>query len=133
MRILSKKDLLRLVSNDFFLSRSWNSKQHSLGFLQDIVIADPEHLKSLLLLEESFSLRILLPPLIMTSPIDLDDEADFVAEEIHDVGTDRLLAVEFQSGETPTTQAVPQPPLGDCCVSAQSPCVFSVRRDGSSV
>jgi len=45
-------------------------------------------------------------PLIMTSPIDLDDEADFAAEEYHDVGTVRLLAAEFQSGETPTTQAV---------------------------
>ena len=91
------------------------------------------HLKSLLLLEESFSLGIFLPPLIMTSPIDLDDEADFVAEEIHDLGTDRLLAAEFQSGETPTTQAVPQHPLGDCRVSAQSSCVFSVRRDWASV
>jgi len=45
-------------------------------------------------------------PLIMTSPIDLDDEADFAVEEIHNVGTDRLLAAEFQSGKTHTTQAV---------------------------
>jgi hypothetical protein len=37
----------------------------------------------------------------VTSPIDLDDEGDLVAQEIHDVGTDRLLAAEFQSGETP--------------------------------
>jgi hypothetical protein len=51
MRILSKKDFLRLVSNYFLPSRSQNRKQHSLGFLQDIVIADPVHLKSLLLLE----------------------------------------------------------------------------------
>ena len=51
MCVLSKKEFLRLVSNHFLLSRSWNFKQHSLGFLQDIVIADPEHRKSLLLLE----------------------------------------------------------------------------------
>jgi len=71
-------------------------------------------------------------PLIMTPSIDLDDEADFVAEEIHDVGTDRLLATEFQSGETPTTQAVPEHPPGDCRVSTQSRCVFGVRRDRAS-
>ncbi len=69
----------------------------------------------------------------MTSPIDLDDEADFVAEEIHDLGTDRLLAAEFQSGETPTTQAVAEHPLGDCRVSAQSPRIDSVRRIRASV
>ncbi len=90
-------------------------------------------MKSLLLLEESFSLGIFLPPLIMTSPIDLDDEADFVAEEIHDLGSDRLLAAEFQSGETPITQAVPQHSLEDCRVSAQSPCAFGLRRDRASV
>ena len=54
----------------------------------------------------------------MTSPIDLDDEGDLVAKEIHDAGTDRLLAAEFQSGETCSAQAVPEHPFGDCRVPA---------------
>jgi len=65
------------------------------------VVADPQHLKSLLPPEERLSLGVFLPSIIMTSPIDLDDEGDLVAEEIHDVRTDRLLAAEFQSGESP--------------------------------
>ena len=133
MRIRSKKEFSLLGLTNFPPSRSENRQQHSLGFLQDIVIADPKHLKSLLLLEESVSLGIFLSPLIMTSPIDLDDEADFVTKEIDDVRTDRLLTAEFQSGQTPTTQAIPQHPLWDCRVLAQSPGVFGVRRDRASV
>jgi hypothetical protein len=63
--------------------------------LQDIVIADPKHVKSLLLPEESLSLGIFLPPLIMTSPIDLDDEGDLVAEELQNpsLSAEKRLAV----------------------------------------
>jgi len=123
----------RSVSNYFLSSRFQDRKQHRLGFLQDVVIADSKHLKSLLPAKESLSLRVFLPPVVMTSAIDLDHEADLVAEEIDDVGTERLLAAEFQSGETPPTQAVPQHPLQDRRISAQAPCVFGVRRDRALV
>jgi len=62
-----------------------------------------------------------------------DDEGDLVAEEIHDVRTDRLLAAEFQSGETPCTQPIPQHPLEHCRVAAQPPGVFGMRVDRASV
>jgi hypothetical protein len=131
--IVSRNLLLLLASDHFSSSRSQNRNQHSLGILQDIVVADPKHLKSLLLPQESLSLGIFLPAIIMTSPIDLDDEADFMAEEIHDVGTNRLLTAEFQSGQTSAAQAVPQHSLRDSRVSSQSPCVVGVRRDRVSM
>jgi hypothetical protein len=87
---------LPLVSNHVLSSRSYDRTQHSLGFRQDIIIADPKHRKSLLLPEESLSLGIFLPAVIMTSTIDLDNEGDLVAEEIHDVATHWLLAAKFQ-------------------------------------
>jgi len=58
-------------------------------------------MQSVLLPEESLSPGVFLAAIIMTSPIDLNDEANVVAEKIHDVRTNRLLAVEFQSGESP--------------------------------
>ena len=74
-----------------------------LGLLQNVVIADAKHVQVLLLSEKRLALVILFPAIIVTSPIDLDDEGGLVAEEIHDIGTDRLLATEFQAGEASAT------------------------------
>jgi hypothetical protein len=129
MPIVATRDrLLELVSNHFLSSRSQDRQQHGLGLIQDIIIADPKHLESLLASQESASSGIFLGPLIMTSSIDLHYEADLVTKEIHDVGTDRLLPAKFQSGEARSTQAVPEHPFGNCRIAAQAPCVFGGRQ-----
>jgi hypothetical protein len=85
-----------------------NTLQHRLGLSRNVVIPKMQH-------RESWRPQKGVPPRICFAPvlsaIGLDHQVKLQADEIDDVGTDRLLTLELQTHEALGPQVIPGAPL----------------------
>ena len=91
--------------------------EHLLGPQEHVIVPIPyraiAHLS-----EESGTLRIPTHAVLVLPAIDLDNQSCFKARKICDVGRDRELATEFESGQSSATQRFPKLRFGICLITA---------------
>lgn len=97
---------MRFVSESIF-----DGPQHDLGLQQDLVVPEAQHPVSLLLEEPTASLVVAFLVQVLTA-IDLDHELLLQADEIEDVGADRMLPAELVPEHLPPTKVRPEVALG---------------------
>jgi hypothetical protein len=79
--------------------------KHRLDFLQHLIVPESQDKQTLAF--EGLRARA-VDFLAVLRTIEFDDQLEFVAVEVHDVGRYGMLAAELESAQAPRTQVVPQ-------------------------
>jgi hypothetical protein len=93
------------------------AENHALAIEEDIIVPHSENLQP----RDRFEI-ILAPPvfqtaIVMAAAIELDDQSVGTAIEIHDIGTDGVLASESHATQAAITEQSPEDALRECRVA----------------
>jgi hypothetical protein len=80
--------------------------QHAIDVTGDVVIPKPQH--AIVVIGKALVAYAVALISCVLAAIDLDDETSLAANEIDDVGSNRLLADEFVSSKRAGADAIPQ-------------------------
>jgi hypothetical protein len=112
-----------------------NHLQHPVQILQHFVIPEPQHAIALCF-EGYRAALVLVRSACMLAAVDFNDQLQFLAQEVGEVRTARMLAPKLEADEPAGAQSIPEPAFGVRGLRAQLPRTIDeelalVRRSGA--